>query len=161
MNEDHLKAYRPNVGIVVVNRDGKVWLGHRFGMTGAYVWQFPQGGVDDGEELEPAAKRELYEETGMTSVELIGRTQDWVIYDFPPEVLAQKKIGRNFRGQKQIWFAYRFLGDDSEVNLQAHGEQEFEAWEWCDLDKVMDRVVSFKRESYRAVIDTFKPLITG
>ncbi len=151
-------GYRPNVGIVVFNRDGRVWLGHRFGVGGDHAWQFPQGGIDEGEDLEAAARRELQEETGMTSVELIGRTADWVTYDFPPEILAQKKIGRNFKGQKQIWFAFRFVGDDSEIDLEAHDEQEFSRWEWCGLDHVIERVVHFKRESYRQVIAEFAGL---
>jgi len=156
---DTLDAYRPNVGIVVFNRDNQVWIGKRFGVGGHFSWQFPQGGVDKGEDLEAAALRELYEETGIRSVTLLGRTQDWVVYDFPPEVLANKKIGRNFKGQKQIWFAYRFDGEDAEVNLETHGEQEFERWEWCDLETVIDRVVSFKRDSYRTVIAQFRGLI--
>ncbi len=158
MSEPEPKGYRPNVGIVVFNDRGQVWLGHRFGMTGDHSWQFPQGGVDEGEDLEPAALRELHEETGIHSVKIIGRTADWIYYDFPPEVLAQKKIGRNFIGQKQIWFAMRFTGADAEIDLNAHHEQEFSRWEWCDLDHVIDRVVSFKRDSYRKVIDEFRRL---
>lgn len=151
--------YRPNVGIVVFNGAGQVWIGHRFGQAGDHSWQFPQGGVDAGEDLEAAALRELHEETGIRSVRLLGRTADWIYYDFPPEVLAHKKIGRNFRGQKQIWFAYLFTGEEQEIDLMAHHEQEFSRWEWCDLDKVIDRVVSFKRDSYRKVIAEFQGLV--
>jgi putative (di)nucleoside polyphosphate hydrolase len=152
-------GYRPNVGIIVFNTDNDVFLGHRFGMGGAYCWQFPQGGIDEGEDLLTAAKRELYEETGIKTIALIGRTKEWVTYEFPPEVLNNNAIGRNFIGQKQIWYAFRFLGKDSEIDLMTHEEQEFSQWEWCALDKVLNRVVHFKRPSYSKVIEEIKTLI--
>ena len=159
MTTEKPKGYRPNVGIVVFNSDVKLWHGHRYGMTGDHSWQCPQGGVDEGEDLEAAALRELFEETGMRSVKIVARTADWIYYDFPPEVLAQGKIGKNFLGQKQVWYAMRFTGRDDEIDLNAHHEQEFSRWEWCDLDRVTDRVVHFKRDSYRKVIAEFRHII--
>ncbi len=147
--------YRPNVGVVLFNAQGLVWVGHREGEEGPYAWQFPQGGVDPGEDLEAAARRELHEETGVVSVRPIGRTHSWLSYDFPPDVLANKKRARGFKGQKQIWFAFRFEGEDSEIDLFAHGEVEFDAWRWTSLSEVPDLIVPFKRAVYLEVVKTF------
>jgi len=105
-----LAAYRPNAGIVLFNRDGLTWLGKRFQETGPWVWQWPQGGMDAGEDPAEAAYRELYEETGIRAdqVMMLGTIERWLSYDFPPEVLAQRK--KNWKGQRQRWFALRFLG---------------------------------------------------
>ncbi|MGZ8406571.1 MAG: RNA pyrophosphohydrolase [Caulobacteraceae bacterium] len=152
-----LSLYRPNVGIVLINRRGEVWLGRRVGSTSPYRWQFPQGGVDDGEDLLAAALRELAEETGVTSVQMIGRTVDWITYDFPPEA-AGSKVAQGWRGQRQAWFAMRFTGEDSEIDLAADKHIEFDAWRWDDIDEAPGLVAPFKREAYETVVRAFRPL---
>lgn len=158
LTADREHLYRPNVGVVLVNRDHKVWLGRRAGMSGARSWQFPQGGVDEGEDVEHAALRELEEETGVTSVEILGRTHGWIHYDFPPGMKGAK-AARGFLGQRQVWFALRFTGQDSEVNLNAHEEVEFDRWRWADLEETLNVVAPFKREAYAQVIAAFAPLV--
>ena len=159
MNEADLSLYRPNVGVVLFNAGGLVWLGRRAHTAGPLNWQFPQGGVDPGEDWEAAARRELQEETGVRTVSLLGRTRDWIVYDFPPGYGGVKQA-RGFRGQKQIWFAFRFEGDDSEIDLEAHHEVEFDAWRWAGLDEALDLVVPFKRGAYEMVISRFRALAT-
>ncbi len=149
-----LSKYRPNVGVVVFNREGRVWLGRRHGVEPPFNWQFPQGGLDDGEEIEAAARRELMEETGLSSVALLAQTDGWIAYDFPPGY-GGSKAARGFLGQKQKWFAYRFEGDDSEVDLELHHEIEFDAWKWAKLEDALDTVVPFKKASYAKVIEAF------
>ena len=155
-----LTGFRPNVGIILARGDGKVWLGRRVQTPGPRNWQFPQGGVDEGEALYEAALRELHEETGVTSVSLLGRTEDWIAYSFPAGY-RRSKAARGWQGQKQIWFAFRFLGEDSEFNLSAHDQIEFDTWRWASLDEALDSVADFKIQTYRRVIDTFRAAIIG
>jgi putative (di)nucleoside polyphosphate hydrolase len=154
------QAYRPCVGIIVFNATGQVWLGQRLGESGPYNWQFPQGGIDAGEDPLAASRRELEDETGIRSVTLLGRTPDWIIYDFPPEVI-QSGGARGFRGQKQLWFAYRFLGAETEINLAAHHPAEFETWRWVDIQEAIEAVVPFKRAVYEQVAKAFAPFTKG
>jgi putative (di)nucleoside polyphosphate hydrolase len=151
---DGLELYRPNVGVVLFHRDGRVWLGQRAGTPGPYNWQFPQGGVDAGEDLEQAARRELAEETGASRASLLGRTEGWVAYDFPPGH-GGTKAARGWKGQKQVWFAFRFDGEDAEFDLAAHPPPEFEAWRWAYLAEAAELIVPFKRDAYARVVQAF------
>ena len=153
-----LRDYRPNVGIVLFNRDGRVWYGRRAGAPTPHNWQFPQGGVDEGEALHDAALRELAEETGVVSTSLLGRTEDWIAYDFPPGADRGRK---GWKGQKQIWFALRFEGEDHEIDLNAHPHVEFDAWRWGRLDEATGLIVPFKRKAYAQVVKAFSRLTEG
>lgn len=153
-----LTQLRPNVGIVLVAPTGQVWLGRRAKTAAPFNWQFPQGGIDAGEGDFEAALRELREETGVSSVRLLARTRDWIGYEFPPEHQGSK-VGKGWRGQKQIWFAFGFTGEDLEIDLSAHGDIEFDAWRWAELEEAMDQVIAFKRDCYRQVIDAFAPIV--
>ena len=156
-NQVDLARFRPNVGVVLMRADGKVWLGRRANTPGPHNWQFPQGGVDEGEALFDAAVRELREETGATSVSLLGRTEDWIAYVFPPHH-NRSRIAEGWLGQKQMWFAFRFTGEDREIDLDGHAQVEFDAWRWAALDEALETVVDFKRETYRRVIEAFRSL---
>ena len=140
---------------MVFNRDGLVWLGRRTRTPGPYNWQFPQGGVDSGEDLLDAARRELREETGIVSVSLLGQAEGWISYDFPPGYPGSK-IAKGFRGQTQAWFAFRFEGRESEIDLGVHTHPEFEEWRWARLDEALETIVSFKRDAYVQVIAAFR-----
>lgn len=156
--------YRPCVGIMVLNKAGLVWVGRRHDAPneaegpGSW-WQMPQGGIDEGEDPEQAARRELYEETGLRSVEIIAESPRWYTYDLPPE-LARKAWGGRYRGQKQKWFAMRFGGQDDEVAiLRPPGHQvEFVAWRWAAVGDLLGLIVPFKREVYEQVLQDFAPL---
>ncbi len=148
--------YRRNVGVVLFNRQGQVWLGRRRGVAGPHNWQFPQGGVDAGEDLLTAARRELQEETGVVSVSLIAEAPGWITYDFPDDLVDARR--RGYLGQAQRWFAFRFEGEDSEVDLEADKHPEFGAWRWATLEEAMDTIVPFKRAAYEQVLAAFRGL---
>lgn len=153
-------GYRPNVGIIICNRNGKVFWAHRVNNDG---WQFPQGGVSRNEGLIDAMYRELEEETGLVSqqVKIVAHTKCWLHYDLPQSLLRNQRRrspvgGRkrvSFKGQKQVWFLVELIDDDSAVNLQAGLEQpEFDDWRWVDLEHAIDNIVDFKRSVYQKAI---------
>lgn len=156
--------YRPCVGVMPINRDGKVWVGRRSDArpqnegTGNW-WQMPQGGIDANEDPAEAAVRELREETGMRTVEVLAQSPQWYTYDLPPELIG-KAWGGRYRGQRQLWFAVRFLGDDGEIDITAaHGaEPEFDAWKWVAIGDLNALIVPFKREVYTQVAAAFAHL---
>ena len=163
MTDKSALPYRPNVGIALFNAAGRVLIGHRFKHDGpefilpGFEWQMPQGGIDPSEDPRPAAVRELYEETGVTSIAYLGETADWLTYDFPPYDGPPHRLAK-FRGQRQKWFAFRFTGDEREIAMTAwrnDQEPEFDAWRWEPLDNVAALVVPFRRAVYQAVAREF------
>ena len=153
-------AYRPCVGVMLVNAEGRVFVGRRIDNREGDWWQMPQGGVDKGEDLRAAALRELAEETGVreSHVSIIGRTEEPIRYDLPDE-LQGKLWGGRYRGQEQIWFCARFTGSDADVDLDAHDPPEFCDWKWVDAEDLPELIVPFKKRVYRAVVDAFRGLV--
>jgi len=154
-------GYRPCVGIVLFNANGRVFMGARSDLDEdePYRWQLPQGGIDKGEAPEHAARRELFEETGICSVEFLSSTDDWLTYDFPEDVVGKRF--KKYRGQAQFWYAYQFVGDESEINLEQSDPPEFQQWDWVNIKIIPDLIVPFKRHVYASIVSTFGPLGGG
>jgi putative (di)nucleoside polyphosphate hydrolase len=153
--------YRPCVGIMVLNRAGLVFVGRRIEgpehVDLVHAWQMPQGGIDAGEEPWPAALRELREETNISSVERLGEVAEWLNYDIPRDLVGQAWKGQ-YRGQTQKWFAVRFVGAESEIDIASPdgaAHAEFSAWRWQELKSLPDLVVPFKRPVYERVVQEF------
>jgi len=159
------RPYRRNVGIALFNRKGLVFAGRAIGagpeaVVAPYEWQMPQGGLDGEADIVAAARRELYEETNVRAVSLLAVTDEWWPYDFPPYDGPPHKLSA-FRGQQQRWVAFRFDGDDGEINVLNPGggePPEFSDWDWLFLDELPQRVMPYKRAVYARVVQAFRPL---
>ena len=157
-NEDFYLSlpYRPGVGIMVLNKENKVFVGKRVD-TKADAWQMPQGGIDNGESPLDAAMRELKEETGIAEVQIIEKSKIWFYYDLP-DYLVDRIWDSKYRGQKQQWFLVRYEDDDSLININ-QSPQEFSDWKWVDVEELTSIIVPFKKRLYTDVIIEFKDVL--
>jgi putative (di)nucleoside polyphosphate hydrolase len=150
--------YRPNVGAVLFDRNGRVFVARRADLPNAEGaaggWQLPQGGIDPGEDPRTAVLRELAEEIGTDRAEIIGEHPEWLIYDLPQHLVGVA-LGGRYRGQRQRWFALRFTGEDSDIRLDADPDPEFDAWRWAELAELPSLAVDFKRPIYRTLVASF------
>ncbi|CAN0920559.1 Nudix hydrolase 26, chloroplastic [Linum grandiflorum] len=153
------EGYRRNVGICLINPSKKIFSASRLDIPEA--WQMPQGGIDESEDPKVAALRELKEETGVSSAEILAEAPHWLTYDFPPQVREKLKVqwGTDWKGQAQKWFLLKFTGEEEEINLLGDGSEkpEFGEWSWMSPEEVIDRAVDFKKPVYKQVLAGFGP----
>lgn len=151
------KFYRPGVGMMLINAQGLVFVAQRLDQT-AEAWQMPQGGIDEDEDPRDALWRELEEEIGTRQAEILGESKDWHYYDLP-EHLHKKLWGGKYKGQRQKWFALRFTGRDSDIDITAHDKPEFKEWKWVTPKELPDIIVPFKRDLYEKLIREFQDFL--
>ncbi|RCL03403.1 MAG: RNA pyrophosphohydrolase [Candidatus Tokpelaia sp. JSC161] len=162
--------YRLCVGIALFNHEGKVWAGKRIfkeknnkNFEKSKLWQLPQGGLNKGEKPHEAAYRELWEETGIRSVEFIQEAKEWISYDFPSQLIGIALNGK-YRGQKQKWFALRFTGTNDEISIDINRKgivSEFDDWMWMNFQDIPDRVIPFKKDTYKQLVAHFLPILSS
>ena len=157
MSDRDLEQYRPCVGVMLVDGEGKAFVGKRIDNKEGDFWQMPQGGVDPGEDPGAAVLRELWEETGAKAehVEVIARLPEELFYDLPDD-LKGKLWGGCYVGQRQAWYLARFTGEDGDIDLEAHEPPEFCEWKWGEPALLPELIVPFKREVYSAVVAGFR-----
>jgi putative (di)nucleoside polyphosphate hydrolase len=148
--------YRKGVGAVLINREGLVFVARRIDTPGD-AWQLPQGGIDSSEKASEAVLRELAEEIGTDKAEIIARCKGWYRYELPEELVG-RVWGGKYCGQKQRWFALRFTGCDSDIDLDAEGHPEFDAWRWVPIETLPRLAVGFKRKLYEDIVKEFRHL---
>ncbi len=149
--------YRPNVGALLFNAQGHVFVGRRADQALGGAWQLPQGGIDEGEDPRVAVLRELREEIGTANATIIAEHGEWLTYDLPDHLVGIAFGGR-YRGQRQRWFALRFEGQDGDIRLDADPHPEFDAWRWAKLDEIPALAVEFKRPVYEDLVRSFAHL---
>jgi putative (di)nucleoside polyphosphate hydrolase len=151
------KPYRKNVGMVIFNRNGEVLMGERLKVEGS--WQFPQGGIDQGEEDLKAAQRELYEEVGIAEAKLVYEHPEWLYYDFPPDLKLWGGL-QKYQGQMQKWFLFFWDHPADRCNLDTH-EREFSTVKFIPIARCADTIVEFKQAVYLELIQSFAPAIAA
>lgn len=150
-----LSKYRPNVAIILINKEGLVWIGERSDIPGA--WQMPQGGIDDGDTIQETAYKELKEETGInpTEVTYIGETDEWLTYEFPHKATPKEGRGKIWKGQKQKFVLFYFKGKHKNINLHKATDKEFSRWKWHPWQDILAEAADFRKPSYEKAFASF------
>lgn len=155
--DTHLLPYRRGVGMLIINQDKLAFIGKRIDAKNNY-WQMPQGGIDNDETISEAVKREVYEETGIKSLEILAESKNWHYYDLP-ESLVPRFWNGTYRGQKLKWVLLQFNGNEKEINLKQE-HPEFIEWRWVEISQLPDLVIPFKKQLYSMVVEEFQDIIT-
>ena len=150
------RPYRRCVGIMILNRSKEILVGKRIDHPSGF-WQMPQGGIDENENPEEAVWREMMEEIGTNNVTLLKTSNQWLKYDIPNDTLQTLPWGHKYRGQTQKWFAFKFTGNDKEINVGTENP-EFSEWKWTNIDIIIDNIVPFKRDVYSKILEEFKDI---